>query len=219
MGEEVEVGDGECCLWGEGGGGIVAAELQEQVETFGVAALIVGVGEEEGAFDGLLFRHGHPGREDEVHLVGHAGEIADVAELAGAEKIAIGCWADELWGGEILGGGKKCAAEGCGGKKDEGGKRRFMSELGHRSEKSWRTESSLRRQPCAHGMVDDYSLSASGALSIRSRNWSSFGVMMISVRRLRWRPSSVSLSAMGLYSPRPAAVMRAGFTPKSFWST
>ncbi len=60
---------------------------------------------------------------------------------------------------------------------------------------------------------------SSGAWSMRSRNWSSFGVMIISVRRLRWRPSSESLLAMGLYSPRPAAVILLGSMPKSFWST
>ena len=54
---------------------------------------------------------------------------------------------------------------------------------------------------------------SSGALSIRSMNWSSFGVMMIWVRRLRCLPNSVELVATGLYSPRPPAVRRLGSTP------
>ena len=58
----------------------------------------------------------------------------------------------------------------------------------------------------------DY-FSASGASSIRSMNWSSFGMMMICVRRLRCLPISVPLVATGLYSPRPPAVRRFGSTP------
>ncbi len=58
----------------------------------------------------------------------------------------------------------------------------------------------------------------SGALSIRSRNWSSLGVMMISVRRFSARPEEVELVAMGLYSPLPPAVRREGSMPKSFCS-
>ena len=54
---------------------------------------------------------------------------------------------------------------------------------------------------------------SSGALSIRSINWSSFGVMMICVRRLRCLPTSVPLVATGLNSPRPPAVRRLGLTP------
>ena len=42
---------------------------------------------------------------------------------------------------------------------------------------------------------------------------SSFGVMIIWVRRLRCLPTSVSLGATGLYSPRPPAVRRLGSTP------
>lgn len=55
----------------------------------------------------------------------------------------------------------------------------------------------------------------SGALSIRSINWSSLGVMIICVRRLRCLPTSVLLDTTGLYSPRPAAVRRLGSTP--YW--
>ena len=54
---------------------------------------------------------------------------------------------------------------------------------------------------------------SSGALSIRSINWSNFGVMMICVRRLRCLPTSVPLVATGLNSPRPPAVRRLGLTP------
>ena len=56
-------------------------------------------------------------------------------------------------------------------------------------------------------------VSVSGALSIKSMNWSSFGVMMICVRLLRCLPNSVSLDTMGLYSPRPAADSLLGSTP------
>jgi len=52
-----------------------------------------------------------------------------------------------------------------------------------------------------------------GAWPIKSINSSSFGVMIIWVRRLRCLPTSVSLSAIGLYSPRPPAVRRFGSTP------
>ena len=53
-------------------------------------------------------------------------------------------------------------------------------------------------------------------LSIKSINWLSLGVMMISVRRFFNFPSGVSLLATGLYSPRPPAVRRFGSTPKLF---
>lgn len=66
------------------------------------------------------------------------------------------------------------------------------------------------------GFLDFSSYSFSGALSRRSINWSSFGVMMIWVRRLRCLPTSVSLLATGLYSPRPPAVRRLGATPNLF---
>ena len=55
--------------------------------------------------------------------------------------------------------------------------------------------------------------SSFGASSIKSMNWSSFGVMMICVRRLRCFPFSVLLEATGLYSPLPAAERRFGSTP------
>lgn len=51
---------------------------------------------------------------------------------------------------------------------------------------------------------------------MRSRKSSSFGVMMISVRRLRCLPTSESLSVMGLNSPRPAAERRCGLMPNLF---
>ena len=54
---------------------------------------------------------------------------------------------------------------------------------------------------------------SSGACSMRSMNWSSLGVMIICVRRLRCLPTSVSLVAIGLYSPRPPAVSLLGSTP------
>lgn len=57
------------------------------------------------------------------------------------------------------------------------------------------------------------SSACSGALSMSSMNWSSFGVMMICVRRLRCLPTEVELSATGLYSPRPAAERRLGSMP------
>lgn len=67
--------------------------------------------------------------------------------------------------------------------------------------------------PCAlRGVRMAYSAD-SGASSMRSRNWSRLGVMIICVRRLRCLPSSVSLDATGLYSPRPAAERRLGSTP------
>src|SRR6185312_12940632 len=55
-------------------------------------------------------------------------------------------------------------------------------------------------------------------LSIKSINWLSLGVMMISVRLFFTLPSGVSLLATGLYSPRPPAVRRFGSTPKLFCS-
>ena len=58
----------------------------------------------------------------------------------------------------------------------------------------------------------DYLLS-SGAWPISSMNSSSFGVMIIWVRRLRCLPSSLVLGWRGLYSPRPPAVRRLGSTP------
>ena len=58
----------------------------------------------------------------------------------------------------------------------------------------------------------DYLLS-SGAWPISSMNSSSFGVMIIWVRRLRCLPTSVVLGWRGLYSPRPPAVKRLGSTP------
>lgn len=42
---------------------------------------------------------------------------------------------------------------------------------------------------------------------------SSFGAMMISVRRFLLRPSADSLSATGIYSPRPLGWICNGFTP------
>lgn len=59
-------------------------------------------------------------------------------------------------------------------------------------------------------------LFVSGALSMRSMNWSRLGVMIIWVRRLSWRPSGVELVATGLYSPRPPAVKREGSTSNLF---
>lgn len=63
--------------------------------------------------------------------------------------------------------------------------------------------------------ISVYSASSvcSGAWSIKSMNWSSFGVMIICVLRLRCLPTAESLEATGLYSPRPAAVRRLGSTP------
>lgn len=75
---------------------------------------------------------------------------------------------------------------------------------------------SLQTSPRLGGATDEVwpvPYSASGAWSMRSRNWSSFGVMMICVRRLRARPSALALLSRGLYSPRPPAVRRLGFTP------
>ena len=68
-------------------------------------------------------------------------------------------------------------------------------------------------QSCWLPLCVPYVYSPSGALSIRSMNWSSFGVMMICVRRLRCLPTSVSFEARGLYSPRPPAVSLFGSTP------
>ena len=69
---------------------------------------------------------------------------------------------------------------------------------------------------CAECAVSAICLGAhslSGACSMRSMNWSSLGVMMICVRRLRRRPVSLSLDTSGLYSPLPPAVRRLGSTP------
>ena len=43
-------------------------------------------------------------------------------------------------------------------------------------------------------------------------NLSSFGAMIISVRRFLLQPSAVSLSSTGIYSPRPLGCICNGFT-------
>ena len=71
----------------------------------------------------------------------------------------------------------------------------------------------MARKRTFEGRKKKFYFPSSGALSIRSINWSNFGVMMICVRRLRCLPTSVPLVATGLNSPRPPAVRRLGLTP------